>query len=411
MTLSLPADPPRARSLTGVVPQMIASLDGRSDWFTPATSAIVFVLDGLGAHSLAARAGHARFLSQASSKKDVVRTVFPSTTASALDEPAHGHTARAARHRRVPSAHPRHRRRSSTSCEAGTPTVCRSSGSGRSPLDHRASELRRVEGRVRGHRLHRRDASRCRVPCRGRARRARRGRRRPRRTASGLIRVRLRARTRRHRPPSGGGSPTSGWPPWSGWMPRPAPSTVRSRAAPASSSPPTTAWSTCRATGTCSSPPATGSSTVCASSAVNPGCCTSTPRKALRRASSRPGARRNRRAPGCSRAARRSSRDCSARRGRGARADRRRARGRTVGDRVLRRPACRQGRAEDDRAARLAHQRRAHRAPHPSRRLRLNGAGPITPRCVLRTRSRPTTASTSGPFGGRPRPPRRLGAS
>lgn len=84
MSLSLPADPPRARSLTGVVPQMMAALDGRSEWFAPARSAIVFVLDGLGAHNLAARAGHARFLAQASTKRDVARTVFPSTTASAL---------------------------------------------------------------------------------------------------------------------------------------------------------------------------------------------------------------------------------------------------------------------------------------------------------------------------------------
>ena len=84
MSLSLPADPPRARSLTGVVPQMSAALDGRSEWFAPATSAIVWVLDGLGAHNLAARAGHARFLSQAGSKKDVARTVFPATTAAAL---------------------------------------------------------------------------------------------------------------------------------------------------------------------------------------------------------------------------------------------------------------------------------------------------------------------------------------
>ncbi len=84
MSLSLPVDPPRARSLTDVVPQMSAALDGRSDWFAPATSAIVWVLDGLGAHNLAARAGHARFLSQAGSKKDVARTVFPSTTAAAL---------------------------------------------------------------------------------------------------------------------------------------------------------------------------------------------------------------------------------------------------------------------------------------------------------------------------------------
>ncbi len=84
MSLSLPVDPPRARSLTGVVAQMSAALDGRSDWFAPVTSAVVFVVDGLGALNLAARAGHARFLSQAGTKKDVARTVFPSTTASAL---------------------------------------------------------------------------------------------------------------------------------------------------------------------------------------------------------------------------------------------------------------------------------------------------------------------------------------
>lgn len=84
MSLSLPADPPRARSLTGVVPQMLAALDERSDWFAPARSAIVFVVDGLGSANLGARAGHARFLSAAGSKKDVARTVFPSTTATAL---------------------------------------------------------------------------------------------------------------------------------------------------------------------------------------------------------------------------------------------------------------------------------------------------------------------------------------
>ena len=84
MTLSLPAEPARARSLTGVVPQLFAALEGRSDWFPPATSAIVFVVDGLGARNLSARAGHARFLTRMATKADVARTVFPSTTASAL---------------------------------------------------------------------------------------------------------------------------------------------------------------------------------------------------------------------------------------------------------------------------------------------------------------------------------------
>ena len=84
MSLSLPADPPRARSLTRVVPEVLASLSGRGDWFPPAASAIMFVVDGLGARNLAARSGHARFLSETGAKRDVARTVFPSTTTAAL---------------------------------------------------------------------------------------------------------------------------------------------------------------------------------------------------------------------------------------------------------------------------------------------------------------------------------------
>jgi hypothetical protein len=63
---------------------MSAALDGGSEWFAPARSAIVWVLDGLGVHNLAARAGHARFLSEARAKRDAARPVFPSTTAAAL---------------------------------------------------------------------------------------------------------------------------------------------------------------------------------------------------------------------------------------------------------------------------------------------------------------------------------------
>lgn len=84
MSLSLPADPPRSRSLTGVLTQSVAALDGTSDWFAPARSVIVFLIDGLGAHNLAARRGHARFLAAAGGRRDVARTVFPSTTAVAL---------------------------------------------------------------------------------------------------------------------------------------------------------------------------------------------------------------------------------------------------------------------------------------------------------------------------------------
>ncbi|KSU52436.1 alkaline phosphatase family protein [Microbacterium enclense] len=84
MSLSLPADPPRSRSLTGVLAQSVAALEGSSDWLPPARSVIVFLVDGLGAHNLAARRGHARFLAAAGGRRDVARTVFPSTTAAAL---------------------------------------------------------------------------------------------------------------------------------------------------------------------------------------------------------------------------------------------------------------------------------------------------------------------------------------
>ncbi|MCJ1707390.1 alkaline phosphatase family protein [Microbacterium sp. VKM Ac-2923] len=84
MSFSLPADPPRSRSLTGVLTQSIAALGGTSDWFSPARSVIVFLVDGLGSHNLAARRGHARFLAAAGGRRDVARTVFPSTTAAAL---------------------------------------------------------------------------------------------------------------------------------------------------------------------------------------------------------------------------------------------------------------------------------------------------------------------------------------
>lgn len=84
MSLSLPVDPPSARSLTDVVPESIAALSGRSQWLPSARSAIVVVLDGLGRANLSARAGHARFLSSRLSKRDTARTVFPSTTATAL---------------------------------------------------------------------------------------------------------------------------------------------------------------------------------------------------------------------------------------------------------------------------------------------------------------------------------------
>ena len=84
MSFSLPADPPGARSLTDVVPNVLAALEGAPSWFAPARSAIVLLVDGLGRGNLTARAGYARFLTQRMTKKDAARTVFPATTAAAL---------------------------------------------------------------------------------------------------------------------------------------------------------------------------------------------------------------------------------------------------------------------------------------------------------------------------------------
>ena len=84
MPFSLPADPSHARSLTAVLPDVLASLDGASPSLPRVRSAVVFVVDGLGARSLAEHAGYARFLTSRSTKKSVATTVFPSTTAAAL---------------------------------------------------------------------------------------------------------------------------------------------------------------------------------------------------------------------------------------------------------------------------------------------------------------------------------------
>lgn len=62
----------------------LAAITEGSDALPPARSAVVFLLDGLGAHNLAGRRGHARYLSTLSSRSAVARAVFPSTTAAAL---------------------------------------------------------------------------------------------------------------------------------------------------------------------------------------------------------------------------------------------------------------------------------------------------------------------------------------
>jgi predicted AlkP superfamily pyrophosphatase or phosphodiesterase len=84
MTLSLPADPTHALRLTGVLPELLAAVEGRSDRFPAVRSAILFVVDGLGARALAAHSAYARFLAAHVTKKSVATTVFPTTTAAAL---------------------------------------------------------------------------------------------------------------------------------------------------------------------------------------------------------------------------------------------------------------------------------------------------------------------------------------
>ncbi|MEV7691865.1 alkaline phosphatase family protein [Microbacterium sp. NPDC089189] len=84
MTLSLPADPPGALRLTDVLPQLMAAIDGHPSRWPAARSAVVFVVDGLGANNLAEHTGHARFLAAHRGKKHVAASVFPSTTAAAL---------------------------------------------------------------------------------------------------------------------------------------------------------------------------------------------------------------------------------------------------------------------------------------------------------------------------------------
>ena len=198
MSLSLPAEPSRARSLTRVVPELIAALDGRSEWFAPATSAVLFVVDGLGARNLAARAGHGRFLAAAGSKKDTARTVFPSTTAAALtslltgtDPGVHGIVGYRVRIPGTDSA-PNQLKGWETdgldphAWQRAQPLLERESLAGRPCFVVSRAGVRRL-------RVHRGDPARSDLRLRRHDRRARRARRRPRGAASGCPRVSVRA--------------------------------------------------------------------------------------------------------------------------------------------------------------------------------------------------------------------------
>ncbi|QEO13035.1 alkaline phosphatase family protein [Agromyces intestinalis] len=69
-----------------ILPSVTAALAGEANplGLPGARSAIVALVDGLGASNLASRAGHARHLAGRMSRRDVIRTVFPSTTAAAI---------------------------------------------------------------------------------------------------------------------------------------------------------------------------------------------------------------------------------------------------------------------------------------------------------------------------------------
>lgn len=63
---------------------LIAALSGASGSLAAASSAVLVVVDGLGAIQLRGHSGHARHLSAGLGKKDVAYSVFPTTTAAAL---------------------------------------------------------------------------------------------------------------------------------------------------------------------------------------------------------------------------------------------------------------------------------------------------------------------------------------
>ena len=80
----LPSEAPGARSVVGVAGDLFAALRGESAVLPRAESVVLVVIDGLGAISLRAHAGHARALTSGMAKRDVAYSVFPSTTAAAL---------------------------------------------------------------------------------------------------------------------------------------------------------------------------------------------------------------------------------------------------------------------------------------------------------------------------------------
>ncbi|WIB61796.1 alkaline phosphatase family protein [Curtobacterium sp. MCLR17_007] len=93
MATSVPTTPDDTANLADVLPSCLVALGAADDtWLRtnglearialrPARSAIVVLVDGLGANALSARSGHARFLA---ATKRRLRSGFPTTTAAAL---------------------------------------------------------------------------------------------------------------------------------------------------------------------------------------------------------------------------------------------------------------------------------------------------------------------------------------
>ncbi|WP_341954717.1 alkaline phosphatase family protein [Salinibacterium sp. TMP30] len=82
----LPALNPDSANLTDVLSSSLQAIEGGSNrlGLPPVKHAVVLLVDGLGAHSLKARSGHARTLSSAFFKNSVIQSGFPTTTASAI---------------------------------------------------------------------------------------------------------------------------------------------------------------------------------------------------------------------------------------------------------------------------------------------------------------------------------------
>ncbi|UWF76493.1 MULTISPECIES: alkaline phosphatase family protein [Microbacterium] len=84
MSLMLPSSPAATRNIAGVAPELLRALRGEAESLPAVRSAVLVVVDGLGALPLRAHAGHARHLTAGMSKRDVAAAVFPTTTAAAL---------------------------------------------------------------------------------------------------------------------------------------------------------------------------------------------------------------------------------------------------------------------------------------------------------------------------------------